>query len=262
MKALYEKHDRNESKSLEGAQLKSFMQEYVRKMPGHETREVTEEEVIYVLKVADTLGTGEVGEEDVQEAVATWQALLTDQDLIASRFALYDKDSSGTLSTDQVGDVLKDLNGGVDVTAEEVEWVIAQADGKGDGTLDGVVDHNELKVRRAPACDFGPRSETQRHRYRRCHRRRRRCHRRHRCHRRRCHRRRLRSAAATHLPPSCLLILLLLLGTGCGGGVVHHAAREATLGGSLLLLLRQRCRRGLWVAAVGYYCSRRRRENG
>jgi calmodulin len=257
VKALYEKHDRNESKSLEGAQLKSFMEEYVRKMPGHETREVTEEEVIYVLKVADTLGTGEVGEEDVQEAVATWQALLTDQDLIASRFALYDKDSSGTLSTDQVGDVLKDLNGGVDVTAEEVEWVIAQADGKGDGTLDGVVDHNELKVRRAPACDFGPRSETQRHRYRRCHRRRRRCHRRHRC-----HRRRLRSAAATHLPPSCLLILLLLLGTGCGGGVVHHAAREATLGGSLLLLLRQRCRRGLWVAAVGYYCSRRRRENG
>ena len=70
----------------------------------------------------------------------------------------------------QVGDVLKDLNGGVDVTAEEVEWVIAQEDGKGDGTLDGVVDHNELKVRRAPACDFGPRSETQRHRYRRCHR--------------------------------------------------------------------------------------------
>ena len=243
MKALYEKHDRNESKSLEGAQLKSFMEEYVRKMPGHETREVTEEEVIYVLKVADTLGTGEVGEEDVQEAVATWQALLTDQDLIASRFALYDKDSSGTLSTDQVGDVLKDLNGGVDVTAEEVEWVIAQADGKGDGTLDGVVDHNELKVRRAPACDFGPRSETQRHRYRRC------------------HRRRLRSAAATHLPPSCLLILLLLLGTGCGGGVVHHAAREATLGGSLLLLLRQRCRRGPWAAAVGY-CSRRRREDG
>lgn len=60
----------------------------------------------------------------------TWQALLGDQDVIASRFSYYDKDSSGELDASQVAEVLKDLNGGNRVTTEEVNWVIESTDGR------------------------------------------------------------------------------------------------------------------------------------
>ena len=60
----------------------------------------------------------------------TWQALLGDQDVIASRFDRYDKDGSGELDATQVTEVLKDLNGGKAPTADEVKWVIDSTDGR------------------------------------------------------------------------------------------------------------------------------------
>ena len=50
--------------------------------------------------------------------------------MITSRFDTYDTDSSGELDTSQVAKVLKDLNGGVPPTDEEVQWVIDRTDGR------------------------------------------------------------------------------------------------------------------------------------
>ena len=132
--------------ALEGPELRDFMQEYVRQLPGHESRVVTDDEVIYVMNVADTLGTGELNGTEVTKAVATWQALLADQELIDSKFNFYDRDSNGTLDKAEVGALLKELNGGAEVSAAETDWVIAKADGKATGVQDGAVDRNELKV--------------------------------------------------------------------------------------------------------------------
>ena len=60
----------------------------------------------------------------------TWQALLGDQDVIAARFDVYDKDRSGELDASQVAEVLKDLNGGTAATEDEVKWVIDSTDGR------------------------------------------------------------------------------------------------------------------------------------
>jgi hypothetical protein len=62
--------------------------------------------------------------------VQTWQALLGDQDVIASRFDVYDEDGSGELDASQVTHVLKDLNGGTAPTADDVKWVIDSTDGR------------------------------------------------------------------------------------------------------------------------------------
>lgn len=106
----------------------------------------------YVIAIADSLGDGELEQDEMAQAVATWQALLGDQEMIASRFDVYDKDKSGTLDKSQVMMVLKDLNGGVAVAEEEAEWVIESADGKGPMQLaDGVLNK---EVRDMPRPSF------------------------------------------------------------------------------------------------------------
>lgn len=122
------------------------MQQYIRTRPGHETRVVTQEEVLYVMKVADRLGTGEIGATEVAVAVATWKALVADQQELDAKFGTYDRDSNGSLTRSQVREVLTDMNGGVTPTEDELDWVIKKADGKADGELDGRVDPGELRV--------------------------------------------------------------------------------------------------------------------
>ena len=99
------------------------------------------------MSIADHYGDGQVEREDMCQAVATWQALLNDESLIAERFHEYDTDQSGGLNETQLAEVLKDLNGGVAVSTEEVKQVFSQADGKGPKKLeDGVINEAELKV--------------------------------------------------------------------------------------------------------------------
>jgi Ca2+-binding EF-hand superfamily protein len=62
--------------------------------------------------------------------VQIWQALLADEDVIAMRFDVYDKNQSGELDSTQVAEALKDLNGGKPPTADDVKWVIERTDGR------------------------------------------------------------------------------------------------------------------------------------
>lgn len=95
-------------------QMKDFMQEYIKTTSGNEEKLVSDAEVKcvsssshvprvalrwqaqsgltspflralrrYVMSIADSLGDGEVEEEEMTRAVATWKALLTDQEMIA-----------------------------------------------------------------------------------------------------------------------------------------------------------------------------------
>lgn len=70
IRELYTRHDINASASLDATELKTFMQEYVQTQPQHNFKIVSDDEVIYVMKMADTYGYGQINEEDVTEAVA------------------------------------------------------------------------------------------------------------------------------------------------------------------------------------------------
>jgi hypothetical protein len=67
---LYAKHDTDLSGGLHDAQLKAFMQDYVKTLPDHKDKVVTAEEAKYVMAIADSMGDGEVEEADITEAVA------------------------------------------------------------------------------------------------------------------------------------------------------------------------------------------------
>ncbi|KAK4034689.1 hypothetical protein C8A01DRAFT_38848 [Parachaetomium inaequale] len=59
--------------------------------------------------------------------------LDTEQELL-NAFAVFDKDGSGTISSDELRNVLKSL--GEDLTDEEVDEMIKMADRNGDGSID------------------------------------------------------------------------------------------------------------------------------
>ena len=70
IRRLYDKHDTDKSGGLHDMQLKKFMQEYVQLLVGHESKVVADDEVKYVMKIADSYGDGEVASADIVEAVA------------------------------------------------------------------------------------------------------------------------------------------------------------------------------------------------
>lgn len=67
---MYERHDTDKSGGLHDGQLKTFMQEYVKTIPGNESKVVTDEEMKYVMSIADHCCDGEVEAKDITEAVA------------------------------------------------------------------------------------------------------------------------------------------------------------------------------------------------
>jgi len=63
----------------------------------------------------------------------TVKELDTEQELL-NAFKVFDKDGSGTISSDELRNVLKSL--GEDLTDEELDEMLKLADRNGDGTID------------------------------------------------------------------------------------------------------------------------------
>jgi len=137
VQSLMKKYDVNESGDLDRSQLKQLMTDYNNKV------EPNEEEVSFVLKMADARSTGSVSDEnEIKEAVSAWKGLQRDMDLINARYEHYDNNQSGMLEKGQLKVLLQDLNEGIPPTKAEVEWVLAAAD----KSESGGVDHDELRA--------------------------------------------------------------------------------------------------------------------
>jgi Ca2+-binding EF-hand superfamily protein len=54
---------------------------------------------------------------------------------VLAKFDAFDADNSGVLSPGQVGDMLKFMNGGAEVSRDEIDWVIECADDSKEGSL-------------------------------------------------------------------------------------------------------------------------------
>ena len=74
----------------------------------------------------------EAAEVDAEELT---RLLPTSRRDIETMFAKYDTDSSGSLDKAQLTKLLTDLNDGVEPSPEEVDWVMAEADQIGSGTI-------------------------------------------------------------------------------------------------------------------------------
>ena len=90
-----------------------------------------EQEVDKIMAIADADGSGEIDYSEFVVATINKRKLLSDEKL-TSAFKLFDKDGSGSISADEIKEVL-----GVGKNIDEKIWneIILEVDGNGDGEI-------------------------------------------------------------------------------------------------------------------------------
>lgn len=90
-----------------------------------------EEEVDRIMAIADADGSGEIDYSEFVVATMDKKKLLSNEKL-ETAFNLFDKDNSGSISADEIKDVL-----GVGKNIDEKVWndIVMEVDGNGDGEI-------------------------------------------------------------------------------------------------------------------------------
>jgi calcium-dependent protein kinase len=93
--------------------------------------DLAEDEVDRIMKVADTDGSGEIDYSEWVVATMDKKKLLTNEKLEVA-FNLFDKDGGGSISANEVKEVL-----GIGKNIDEAIWneIIHEVDGNGDGEI-------------------------------------------------------------------------------------------------------------------------------
>jgi calcium-dependent protein kinase len=93
--------------------------------------DLAEEEVDRIMKIADSDGSGEIDYSEWVVATMDKRKLLTNEKLEAA-FNLFDKDGSGSISANEIREVL-----GVGKNIDEKIWneIITEVDSNGDGEV-------------------------------------------------------------------------------------------------------------------------------
>lgn len=123
---IIRKYDKNKSKKLERDQLIKLLTDLDTSTP--KGTEPTDDEVTFLLKSADTTGDGAIAADELECALASWMTFIEKRSEWDAKMEQYDKSKTGVLSKDEVREYLKDLNGGKDVTEEELDMVFKEAD--------------------------------------------------------------------------------------------------------------------------------------
>ena len=99
----------------------------------HYGRIMSDQEVEQMFQAVDTDNSGFI---DYTEFVvaATNQTTLTSQEKLHAAFRMFDKDGSGTISADEIREVLG-FGGSNQLSAEAVDAIIKQVDENGDGDI-------------------------------------------------------------------------------------------------------------------------------
>eukprot|EP00415_Alexandrium_ostenfeldii_P004347 UN4347 len=101
----------------------------------------TDEELDWIIKFADTggswlgFGDGEISSRELEGAVVAYLTYIDNRELLDKTFQQFDKDNTGQLDSSELKNYLTSLNGGKDVSDEEVVWVLEMADVTKNGQL-------------------------------------------------------------------------------------------------------------------------------
>mmetsp|Transcript_11717 Transcript_11717/g.21298 ORF Transcript_11717/g.21298 Transcript_11717/m.21298 type:complete len:212 (-) Transcript_11717:109-744(-) len=133
LRTIIQAYDTNRSGKLERDQLRKLLTDIESGTPVG--AEPTEEEIDWIIRVADRGGDECIQLNELGDAISCWKTYLNKKELLEEKLAKYDLDHTGTLSRTEVKAYLTDLNGGLEVSEEEVDMVMAEADTLGDGVI-------------------------------------------------------------------------------------------------------------------------------
>mmetsp|Transcript_127768 Transcript_127768/g.355570 ORF Transcript_127768/g.355570 Transcript_127768/m.355570 type:complete len:206 (-) Transcript_127768:180-797(-) len=147
MNKLIKKYDANHTGKLERSQVIKLLTDADSSTPSGTPP--TDEQVEFLLKVADKSGDNAIAAEELEELLTCWFTFVDHREEFEEKLKKYDKSNTGALNRDEVKEYLKDLNGGIEVTDKEVDMVMKEADLTGDGTV------MQIELQRATAFWYG-----------------------------------------------------------------------------------------------------------
>merc|ERR1719198_429733 len=127
------KYDTNKSGKLEADQVKNLLTDLDVTTP--ENTPPSEEELGFMMKLADGEADGGINESELQYLIATWGILTRERAGMDKKMAEFDKSGTGKLNDEELKAYLTSLNGGIEVKPDEVKYVLDQADVFGDGQV-------------------------------------------------------------------------------------------------------------------------------
>mmetsp|Transcript_12722 Transcript_12722/g.37035 ORF Transcript_12722/g.37035 Transcript_12722/m.37035 type:complete len:195 (+) Transcript_12722:52-636(+) len=128
-KKLIQEFDKNNSGSLEHEQLKSLL-------AAECGQEVHDDEVDYYMQRFDKSHDGGINKNEIEGVLMSFHCYMRHKPQADELFQKYDKSGSGALEQDELKAMMTELNDGLPVTAEEVRFVLSEADLLGDGKIE------------------------------------------------------------------------------------------------------------------------------
>jgi len=134
MAKIMKKYDTNRSGKLEKNQVRQLLTDLDSSTPPNTPP--TEEELNVIMQLADDkCSNNAIDLSELKTAMTAWHVYTTTRKDIEQALKKYDVSNSGKLEVDELKEYLKELNGGIEVPADEVNWVLGQADIFGDGAV-------------------------------------------------------------------------------------------------------------------------------
>lgn len=127
---VFNQYDKDKTGKIDQKELKTLMKDYSSKDP-------TDDEVKFVMSMADESKTGYLTLDEISGAIKCWRSYQepATQAKIKTTFDTYDTDKTGKLDKEQLKKLLSDLNDRLPVEDAEVDWVLQHADVLGDGQI-------------------------------------------------------------------------------------------------------------------------------
>eukprot|EP00747_Dinoflagellata_sp_TGD_P136844 gnl/TRDRNA2_/TRDRNA2_175600_c2_seq15.p1 gnl/TRDRNA2_/TRDRNA2_175600_c2~~gnl/TRDRNA2_/TRDRNA2_175600_c2_seq15.p1 ORF type:complete len:223 (-),score=46.97 gnl/TRDRNA2_/TRDRNA2_175600_c2_seq15:263-931(-) len=126
---VIEKYDANGSGMLEANEVRKLLSD----LNGGQL--VSDDELCYIMVMGDTNASKGIGASELQHAVSVWMRYLQTHPEITPYLEKYDTNGNGRLEREELKIMLTELNDGVQVTDQEVEWVLEEADILGNSVI-------------------------------------------------------------------------------------------------------------------------------
>eukprot|EP00931_Biecheleriopsis_adriatica_P110104 TRINITY_DN84388_c0_g1_i1.p1 TRINITY_DN84388_c0_g1~~TRINITY_DN84388_c0_g1_i1.p1 ORF type:complete len:206 (-),score=59.87 TRINITY_DN84388_c0_g1_i1:124-741(-) len=120
------KYDQNKSGKLERDEVSKLLTDLDHSTPAGTPP--TEEELNFIMAVADDSGDGSLQRKELENAIKSWSLYTSKRAELEKALKQFDTSGSGALERNELQEYLKSLNGGKPVSDEEVDWVMEEAD--------------------------------------------------------------------------------------------------------------------------------------
>lgn len=127
------KYDTNKTGQLEVDQIRRLLTDIDDHTPPGTPP--TDDEVNFILAVADSEGGQALTVDEIALAIKTWNIYCKHREDMEAAMAKFDKSGTGKLNQQELKEYLTDLNDGVAVSDAEAKWVLEEADLLGDGQV-------------------------------------------------------------------------------------------------------------------------------